>query len=445
MVEAGRIVRLGIPLAIGGVSQLAMAVADAIMLGHYSTSSLAGLSVAEPAHGVLQACAWGGVAALYGLMPVSLGAGRPDLARRWLFVGIRYAAYMAIPLAILGLLLQSLFGLAGLDSGTQSEASRYLIARLPDLFPMLVMSSSRCYLESHGRTRPLVVVAIVMNATNIALNYLLINGDAGLEKLGLPGIGLPELGAMGSGLGTTISTWIFMGVLFHIARRHPIEKLPISDRADLPEPAVRPMYQLGWYISVEALAASAFMASEKTAAAFFAGIMLFSIAGAAAEGFGSATAVRVGFAVGARDRPKLVASIWASVAILLVVGAIFAVFGMVGGESWLNMFSNDPTVSKLMVPGLWAIGISIVALSLERAASGVAKGMAYTRPFLRASLMGQLVLGTLSVPILVDWFGLAGGFCAMTVAFGARGVFVWLAIITKMSEPLASPPPSTHS
>ncbi len=104
----------------------------------------------------------------------------------------------------------------GMAPGLATGAHDYLVGRLPSLPLFGVMSVLRAYLQACHRNRPIVISAVVMNVANLLVNYVLLFGDAGLRRMGLPAVGVPALGVFGLGLGSTLAT-VLQVILLGIA------------------------------------------------------------------------------------------------------------------------------------------------------------------------------------------------------------------------------------
>ena len=100
-----------------------------------------------------------------------------------------------------GLIILIMFGgsfymhLMGQDSEVVAYGVPYFRIMLVSLIPMLVFFSFKQFMEGIGNTRVAMIITIVTNVINIALNYVLIYGK----------FGFPELGVLGAAYATLIA------------------------------------------------------------------------------------------------------------------------------------------------------------------------------------------------------------------------------------------------
>ncbi len=246
-------------------------------------------------------------------MAQALGAQQPREARRWLWQGLYVSLLFSLPVWGVGYLGSRSMSHMGVSFEMAAGAHDYLVGRLPSLPLFGVMSVFRAYLQACHRNRPIVISAVVMNVANFFVNYVLLFGDAGLQKVGLPVLGIPALGVFGLGLGSTLASVLQVGLLGFAVYREP--SYTSTTRAWLPQPArMWRLLCLGVPVGMQMFAEVALFAGVGflmgsmgaiAAAGHQAAIMLASCTFALCVGVGNAAAVQVARAVGAADAPAL--------------------------------------------------------------------------------------------------------------------------------------------
>lgn len=196
--------RLAVPVIISQVGQFSVQIVDTVMVGHLGEAvPLAAISFAY-------ALSWPilflGTGVAMGLTPlVGKSYARGDrmrsasLFKNSLLLGI-------VMSAVLMLLLGAVFPLMsrmGQDPAILPIARGYMWYQLASALPMMLFASCKQFLEGVGNTSHTMVIAIVGNVLNIALNGALIYGWWIF----------PEMGAVGAGASTFIAR-VVMVVLF---------------------------------------------------------------------------------------------------------------------------------------------------------------------------------------------------------------------------------------
>src|SRR5204863_3189592 len=97
----------------------------------------------------------------------------------------------------------------------------FMWLRMPGLWPLFAFAGLRSYLSSMHVTRPLVVATVLANLANLLLDLLFIFGP-------------PKMGAPGSGLATSICSFLMFGVMA-IAARKAQPGLEVRRRISLPD------------------------------------------------------------------------------------------------------------------------------------------------------------------------------------------------------------------
>src|SRR4051794_12062115 len=205
------ILRLAVPAFLALVAEPLFLLADSAIVGHLGTTELAGLGIAGA---VLSALISVCIFLAYGTTAsVARRIGAGDVAGALIqgVDGIWLAVLIGSVTTVLGVPLASrLVGLFDPTAAVADQASTYLRIALLGAVPLLVMLATTGILRGLQDTRTPLVVAVVGNLANVALNLWLVYGL--------------DLGIAGSALGPVMAQLASAGALLlpvvRAVRRH---------------------------------------------------------------------------------------------------------------------------------------------------------------------------------------------------------------------------------
>lgn len=447
--ELSQVVRLAAPIAAAHVGQMLLGFVDTAVVGRLGPADLGAVGIGNAIFFAFSIFGGGLVLGLDPLIAQALGAEQGARAKETAWQGIWLALGVGLPMITLAvgsaLLLEGL----GIEPVAAEKARGYVVARAPAMVPYFVVTALTTYLQAIGRTRPLVVAAVVANLVNLPLDWLFVLGDEGLTRIGLPAIGAPTLGAAGAGLASTFVTTAQLGVVA-FAFRSAGHSGPVPRRPRLA--AMRHALAVGTPIGLQRLAevgvfsatgllmariSTLAAASHQVAMSFAAATFMVPL------GVSAAAAVRVGRYVGARDREG---TRIAGVASLAVGGGFMAACGVLlvaFPEALARVLTDDPEVIAASVPLLRVAAIFQISDGMQVVGAGALRGMGDTRAALYLNLVGHYALGMplgIALAFLTPlaavglWWGLCAGLTAVAVALAVR--FVRMA--ARGVEPLAA-------
>jgi putative MATE family efflux protein len=190
------ILRLAVPAFLALVAEPLFLLADAAIVGHLGTPELAGLGVAgavvQTAVGLCIFLAYGTTASV--ARRIGAGDARGALAQG--IDGVWLAVLIGVVATLVGLLSSAwLVGLFDVDAAVAGHATTYLRWAFLGVTPLLVMLAGTGILRGLQDTRTPLVIAVVGNLANVALNLLLVYGlDLGIAGSAI-GTDLAQLGS----------------------------------------------------------------------------------------------------------------------------------------------------------------------------------------------------------------------------------------------------------
>ena len=410
-----------------------MGLVDTVMLGHYSETALAGAGIANSLLFAFTAFGMGVVMGLDSLVPQAIGAKEDRAARNLFIAGVRVCFIVGVPVTIVAAFSPFLLSAFAVDAAVSAEAWDYVWGRLPAIIPFLIFVAQRSFLQANDRTTSIVVAMVAANILNVGVDYLLIYGDPGLARLGLPTIGLRSLGTFGAAIASTIVSFFAMAIAGAAVARIP---KPVNVGHD-PE-AVRRVFLLGMPVGLHLLAEVGVFSitqvlagrlGQTPAAAHQVAVMLASFSFSIALGVGAACSVRVGQAVGSGDSASVrhagAVGIALGASLMGCSGIIFALFP----RELASLVTDEPHVVAAAVPLMRIAAAFQLSDAIQAVAAGALRGAGDTRSTFIGNLLGHYAVGLplaiiLAFPLGLGaaglWWGLVAGLSSVAVGLSWR-------------------------
>ena len=198
-----QILALALPIIGGMVSQNVLNLVDTAMVGMLGVAALAAVGMASFANFMASAFITGLSAGVQAMAARRLGEGSADRSAEPLNGGLLLAVGLSLPLAGLPIVFaEEIFGLLVDDPEVVVLGVPYFQARLFAMLALGVNFAFRGYWNGVNMSKVYMRTLLVMHASNIVLNWVLIFGH----------FGLPALGVAGAGIGSAIATFIGSGL-----------------------------------------------------------------------------------------------------------------------------------------------------------------------------------------------------------------------------------------
>ena len=374
-----QVARLAWPTMVSRSGILVMAFVDIVMVGRYATEELAyaalGLSIFIPAlvtaiglqFGTLREVATSYGARNFRGCGAALRRGLPWCGTTGLIA--------AVVVAFSGVLLS----LIGHEPELARESGRVALAVSFGLPFQLLYVSCAFYLEGTRRPVPGMVIMLMANVLNIALNWILIYGN----------LGSPAMGAFGSGIATSlVRVAMFAAIVAYIftradARAYGLFERPGSFWGEGGWRGGREMRRVGVATSFSYFAETgahaivlqfAGLMGAAAIAAYSIAHNLLALLFMLSLGIASATAVLVGNAEGRDDRAGVRLAGWVgivgSVALMAAIGVVISIVP----EPIARLYTDDTELVLRTAPLIvivaviaWADGSQVVASQAVRA------------------------------------------------------------------------------
>ena len=423
--------RLAMPLAFAELGWMAMGVVDTIMAGRLGAAAIGAGSLGGNLFYPIAIFGTGLLAGMDTLVSQSFGAEDARDCRRSLVNGVWLAVALALPLALVIWALLPLLRAVGTNPRVMVLLGPYLKALLWGILPLLAYSAFRRQLQAVNVVAVITFATVSANIVNFAGNWALMFGHWGA----------PAMGLEGSGWSTTIARVYMAAVLLAAIVWHERKTGSLLFRMswkpdfarllrllDLGLPAALQILIEGGLFGVIAVLAARL--DEVSLAAHGIAVNVVATTYMVPLGISSAAAVRVGQAVGRKDRQGVATFGWTA----LLLGTLF--MGAAGLALWtvprliLRVFTADALVISSGAALLRIAALFELFDGFQTVATGALRGLGDTRSPMLAHLAGYWVIG-LPISYLLCFrlqWGVVGiwvGLTAALILIGVALVWVW--------------------
>ncbi|MCQ1529967.1 MATE family efflux transporter [Lutispora saccharofermentans] len=424
------IMALAFPAMIENILQVFIGVADTYFVGKIGTEAIAGVGVTNL------------IMNIYIVFFLALGVGTAAIVSRNIGAGnienannaVKQSFIMAFAIGIVFGIINLIFSrnillFLGAEESVLEYALPYFFSvAVPSVFLCLMMVLSSA-LRGSGDTKTPMQISIVMNITNIVLDYILIFGIFNFNGLGI----------LGAGIATTISRIIgFMLLMKKINSNNNVKiHMNLMDKWCIDKDILKSIAEIGLPAAFEKL----FMrfgqliyggmivkiGTEAYAAHNIAGtIETFSYL--PGMGFGVAAATLVGQKLGAnrKDMAQKLGfmSYLLSAGFMMIVGAVFYLFAL----PLAKIFSTDQEVIDMVVKVLRIIALVQPFVCSTLVITSALQGAGDTKFPMCSTLIGIWGFRVLGVYILglKLKMGLVGVWLAISVDLIIRGIILMI-------------------
>ncbi len=413
---------LGLPLIGSSLAQMALHVADTVMMGWYGVAPLAAVVLGSSSFFILFVMGSGFAKAVLPLVAQARATGDEAQVRRDARMGLWLSAgYGLLIYPVFWFSHPILIALHQTDEVARLAEGYLRIAGL-GMIPALWVAVLQSWLAALGRTQVVLWVTLAALGLNIAINWALIFGNWGA----------PELGGQGAAIATVtvqVASVLLLGAYAALARGlRDYRLLRRFWRVDWP--AMRSVFRLGWPIGLTGIAegglfeASAIMMGWVGTAQLAAhGIALEAAAVAfmVHVGLSSAATIRVASFAGMGDARGLRDAAVVALGLSFVVGIVVIAAFLSFPQAIIGVFLDEakPGSAEILAFGMVLLAVAALfqlADAMQVMALGLLRGVQDTRVPMVLAAVSYWVIG---VP------------CSYLLAFklGYGGVGLWLGLV----------------
>ena len=438
--EVGPMLNLAVPVVVAEMSWVTMGTVDILMVRALGPSAIGAVGVGSM---LFLALAVFGIGVLLGLDTViaqSFGAGQRDECHRWFVHGVVMSVMLTIPLTLVAWVAIARLDLWGFDLTVLNLTEPYLRIVTWSVWPLLLYTAFRRYLQAMGVVKPTMVILLTANLVNVLANWMLIHGN----------LGAPALGVDGAGWATFISrSYLALGLLSVVVWRDArtdyglrrvswvIERSRLRQLLWLGLPAAMQVtLEVGVFSAASALAGRL---APVALAAHQITLNMASFTFMVPLGLASAAAVRVGHAVGRRDTYGANQAGWTAVMLGVFCMACASAIFLLIPNRLMGLFTVDLTVVDLGVTLLFVAAIFQIFDGLQGVLTGALRGLGDTRTPMFLNLAGHWAFGlplgyticfVLGYGVVGLWIGLSAGLIVVSLLL----LMVWARRMTQLKE-----------
>jgi MATE family multidrug resistance protein len=416
--ELPPLLKLAGPVVLAEIGWMSMGIVDTLMVGPLGPAAISATGMGSAVFTAIAIFGMGLMLGLDALVSQAHGAGLPAEALRWLHQGI-WLAFALGPVAMAvtwGVMVSVDWW--GLHPDVRVLVGPYLRIIALSALPLLLYASLRRYLQGLHIVRPIMFALVSANVVNAIANWLLIYGN----------LGMPALGVEGSAWATTVARIYMAAFLYVTIRRVHAQRGEAHPRVAFAPDAhrARRLVRLGApaasqvTLEVAVFAAATALAGRldpTSSAANQIALNIASLAFMVPLGLGSASAVRVGHAVGALEPHRAVRAGWTALGVCAATMAAIAVVFVAWPGPLLRAFTEDAQVVQ--------IGTSLLAIAAafqlfdgtQAVATGILRGLGETAMPMAMNVIGHWMLG---LPV--------GYVLCFTLGWGVAGLWIGLSI-----------------
>ena len=355
---------------------LVLVVVDSAMTGHADAVELAYYAIAMAPQVLMILIGIGLLLGTVVLTARAEGAGHSQECGAIWRVSLLHAAAYGVTLMLLCQGGEWFLRFTGQTEDLAHGGSVVLIMLGWSIPAMLLYTATTLFLEGINRPAPGMVVMLLANILNAALNWLLIYGNWGM----------PALGAEGAALATTLVRWfMFLAlaafVLIYIDRHRYNIPGPIGGIGKWGRRLRRIGYPIGLSQGLESSAFSAMtlfagLLGSLQVAAYQIAMTLVALVFMCALGFSTAASVRVANAVGRKDPQGLQLAGWIAVSLVVLMLGVFSGIFYSTPEWLASIYSDDPAVTAVAIAAIAAAALVLVPDGVQAVLMGALRGAA---------------------------------------------------------------------
>lgn len=423
-------VKLAIPVSIGQIGHVMMGVVDSLMVGHVGTVPLAAAALVNGLFFLVLVLGIGMTMAITPLVAIAKGEKNDDecgmILRQALLVNIVFA-FLLLVLIFFG---ADFIKYMDQPPEVVAEAESYMKILAFSVIPFLLFQVYRQFLEGISAVKPPMVIAVVANLFNAFCNWILIFGNLGFEPMGLDGAGISTF------LTRTIMSLVLMYYVItspKFAVYNPTLKYRMINRK-----VIRRVINIGlpsglqYFLEVGAFAFSAIMIGWLGAvplAAHQIAINLASITYMIILGIGAAGTIRVGNALGQKNRSELRRAGFTAIGIAISVMFFFALIFVFFRHFLPTLYVDEIPVIELASSLLIVAALFQLFDGAQATAIGVLRGLTDVKIPLFLSFGGYWLLGVpvsylfafkLGLDTIGIWLGFLVGLGSVAVLLSMR-------------------------
>lgn len=316
---------------------------------------------------------------------------------------------------------EPLYRLMGADAAVTARGGDYFRLYILSAPLTLIVYSSIGFYRGIQNSKLPMVIAFMMTAIQLGLDYALIYGRFGLAPLGLMGAAVAACCAQLAG------ALIYLGRFFYFAETAAYRAIPKRINAA----GLRPLFRIGQDLAIRTGAlrlslvcatATAARMGAATLSAYEIVFQLFMLCSDVIDGLAIAGQALAAKYLGSGDKPRAYRMGVTLIGCGIGAGLLFSVALAIGWQTIVEFFTTSPAVMALLTPGVMLLVCLIQPLNgIVFVLDGLLIGARDTRYLMWAMLAGAAIMLPLAWSALQFGWGLLGVLLAIVALMVWRG------------------------
>lgn len=384
---------LGVPIIIGQLGSIVQGVADTIMVGQYSTSSLAAAGFVNNVITLVLVLALGYSYAITPVVGPFHAKDEIKEAGKTLRAGLQINGILGMALLIVMGTLYFFIPMMGQPTELLPEIRPYYIVVLLSLPLQTLFNGFKQFFDGIGKTQTPMWIMLMANLLNIIGNWLLIYG-----------IGpFPEWGLFGAGISTLFSRLVMLlaiYLVFLVGKDY--KKYHIGFRSkDSVGSLRRQLHRLGQPLALQmgmetaSFSLCAIMQGWLGSASLAAHQVMTNIGSICFMiyyGIGAAVAVRVSHFYGTNDLPNVRRSAFSGYLMILSAGIVLAGSIALFAPEICSWFTDDAEVRHIVISMIFPFVLYQLGDGLQVNFANSLRGIADVRPLMRYAFICYILI-----------------------------------------------------
>jgi MATE family multidrug resistance protein len=337
LIEWRTLLRLGAPILIAQLAQMANAFVDTVMAGNASAYDLAAVGIGVSFWVPLSLFFVGLLGALQPIVSQHMGAKQTDKINPVAWQGIYLSLIGSIVMMALLWNAMPVVELFDTDAKTSAIVKGYLQAFVWGVPALLLLTALRGFTDGMGHTWVFMAFSLFGTACNIPLNYVLIYGK----------LGLPAMGGIGCGWATTgANVCALMAMLGYLAWGKQFRGYRLFKHVSLPNTAlIMSILRLGipigitLFVEVSMFCAIALFLAPLGAQTVAAHQIVLN-----ATSIAFMVPLSLGMAVGEQSHSQARLVAYSSIALALMIACVNAPILFFGRSIIAHVYTQEPAV-----------------------------------------------------------------------------------------------------
>lgn len=426
-----KLLTLSLPILMSQIAASGMGIIDIVMAGLVSDADVSAIAVSNSLYFPLFLFVLGVLNAITPTVSYLNGSNQRQLIAHQIRQGVWIVLLLSLPLLLVLLNSHIILDFMRTPAEFSGKTQQYLVMVSIGLIPALLSVNLRCMNDGLSNPKPAMMITFLGLLLNIPLNYIFIFGK----------FGLPEMGAVGSGVATAILNWVMFGLmLLYCYTNRSQRDIKLFDKwLEMPNKAtLLKLFKLGTpigfsiFTEVMLFSASSLVISplgSQAVASHQIALQTSSLFFMLPMSFAMATTILVGQTLGKKETEKAKCLSYHAIITGTLLSVLMAVIILCFRDLIPHAFTSEPASIAVASGLLIFAAIYQIPDAIQVVCNGIMRGYKNTKPTLLITLFCYWCIGMPFGYLLsmTDW---------IVPAMGAAGFWIMFCICLSLASGL---------